>query len=99
MKLIKEKAYEFLNKFIEEKLLSSNAAINEALTKGEAVDISGKNFVLNCWEESTDAGRVVCVELSRKKMIFLSEAYSLGVLLSDGVERKLEQEELWDMGF
>jgi len=99
MKLIEEKIYEFLNKFIEEKLLSSNAVIGEAITENEAIDISGKNFVLNCWEENTDKGHVVCVELSRKKVFFLAEVYSLGVLFSDGVQRKLKKEELWDMGF
>ena len=99
MKLLKEKAYDFLNQFIEKNLLSSSASVKEALTKGELIDISGKNFVLQCWEESAGTDQVVCVELSRKKMLFLSEAYSLGVLFSDGVKRKLKQEELWDMGF
>ena len=99
MNLKKERIYDFLDEFIESKLLSTDAVISEALEKDMLVDISGVDFKLNCWEEIVDVGYVVCVELSRKKMLFLSESYSLGVLFLDDERKKLKQEELWGLGF
>lgn len=99
MKVIKDKVYDFLNQFVDNELMPSSAVVSEAFASDKTVDISGNRFTLNCWKETTDKGDIVCVEVSRKKMFFLSEAYSLGVLFSGEVKEKLGQEELWNMGF
>ena len=99
MKVAKDRVYDFLNQFIDSKLMPSSVVVSEAFAKNKPVYISGNRFTLNCWKEASDKGDIVCVQVSRKKMFFLSEAYSLGVLLSGEAKEKLGQEELWNMGF
>ena len=99
MAVKKEMIYDFLNQFIDSKLMPSNCIVYDAFTKDKTIEIGGSDFTFNCWQETTDDGELVCVELSRKVMIFLSESYSLGVLVSRGNKTKVSQRELWNMGF
>lgn len=99
MEVLKDRIYEFLNQYIESELMPASVNIDKAFVKDRPVDISGNRFALNCWREFTDNGEIVCVEVSRNNMLFMSEAYSLGVLLMGEVKKKLDQEELWNMGF
>lgn len=99
MKVLENTIYDFLNQFVDNELMPSSAVISDSFVQDKLVDISGESFILNCWRESTDKGDIVCVEVSRRKMLIFSEAYSLGVLFSDGVKTKISQEELWDIGF
>lgn len=91
--------YGFLNQYIDSKLMLDSAVFENAFVTDQWVEISGHKFSLNCWKEVTDKAELVCVELSRSKMFFGSEAYSLAVLFSGEVKQKLSQQELWDMGF
>lgn len=95
----KDKIYSYIDSFIENKVLAPDSQIGECLVKNKVVTLSGVPFELNCWEEVSDSGRIVCVELRKKKLAIFSEVYSLGVLFSDGVRKRLSQEDLWDLGF
>jgi hypothetical protein len=88
----------FLHSFREEKLLASDAEVSEALVTSRVVTIGKKDFLLNCWEEKSGYGHIVCVELSRRGS-FTHQCHSVGVKITGNRREKLDQEQMWNMGY
>lgn len=90
--------YNYLDRYIDEELYPYSQEILDNLPYSDTVKIDGKTYDFFCWLDVSGYGEIVAVELNRKKFI-ISEAFTLGVILSEDSPRKLTQEELWDFGF